>query len=101
MPNLNDVAHQFRLVVERAPRNSARIVGIVLEREKGKILHASVLLQVIEKARSPRDSTAGIRPNFNVLVDSLKGRPAQFERRVELMDRARPLHVERGVILGE
>src|SRR5260370_19438179 len=51
MPHLNDVAHEFGLVIKNAPRRLARIVGIVLERKERKILHASLLLHILEEER--------------------------------------------------
>src|SRR5580700_10049483 len=53
MPHLHDVAHEFWLIVERAPGNSARIVGIVLKGEEREILYVSMLLEVVEKTGGP------------------------------------------------
>ena len=55
-PNLHDVAHQFRLVIQAAPGNSAGIVGIVLEGEKRQIVEPVVLLQIIQRKRAVQET---------------------------------------------
>ena len=71
MPNFHDVAHQLGLVIEHAPRRFARIVRVMLERKERKIVHAPVLLQVIDKARGPRNVALRVGPDFDVFVHSL------------------------------
>ena len=76
VPHLNDVVDQFGLVIKNSPWSLAGIVGIVLEREESKILHAPVLLQIVQESRGPRDTAVSIGPDFDVLVYALERWPA-------------------------
>src|ERR1700722_15564745 len=95
------MADEFGLVIESAPWNFARIIGIVLERKKHQVLHPAVLSQILQEANCPRDLSAGIGPDFDVLVHALKRRTAELERGIEAMKRSGPLQIERRVVLGK
>ena len=101
MPNLHDMAHQLGLVIQHAPRGSAWLIRIVLEGKKREIVHAAMLLHVIDKTCGPRDFSVRIRPDLDVFIHSLKRRPAQLQLGIHVMNRGRPLQIERGVIFRQ
>ncbi len=73
----------------------------MLERKKCQIVHATMLLQIIDEPRRPRNPSIRIRPDLNVFVYALKRWAAQLQRRIHTMNRRRPLQVQRGVILRQ
>ena len=89
---------QLGLVIEATPGDSARIIGIVLEREEPEIIQAAVLFQIIQEATQPGNLAVTIGPDFYVFVDSLEGRSAKLQGGIDAMKRCGPLEVECGVV---
>src|ERR1700722_1824687 len=88
---------QFRLFVKAGPAYAARLVWVVLERKKLKVLHAVVLLKVSDEAAKPGGFPLRVRPDLDVLVDALEGWAAELEAWVNFTDRRSKLQVKRVV----
>src|SRR5215510_3758803 len=78
-PDLQDMTHQRRFIVQVAPLHLAGLEGIMLEGYKRQIVQSAVGLQVIEKAAHPRSSSLCIRPYLNVFVHSLEDWSTKFQ----------------------
>src|SRR6266702_7801784 len=59
-PDLKDVLHQLRLLVESLPGDGARLERIVLERNEGQVEEPAVCFQIIYEAPHPRCTSLGI-----------------------------------------
>src|SRR5271167_2592560 len=67
-PDLENVAHQRRFVVQTAPTDLARFVGIMLKGEKGQVLNTAVRFQVIQKTSRPGNFSLGVRPHHDIFI---------------------------------
>ena len=57
--------------------------------------------QIVEESSQPRSAALRIRPDLDVLADSLKHRSAQFEVPINLVESGGELQVQSGVVLGQ
>src|ERR1700677_3947516 len=77
-PDLQDMFRQLRFFVERLPGDSARLVGIVFERDECQILQVTVRFQVGDEASHPRLSALVVGPDGDVFVDAFENGAAEF-----------------------
>ena len=98
--DLHDVRDELRLVVEVVPRDLARVVRVMLERQEGELREPSSVLEVAEKAPEPRRFALGVGPRADVLVLARERGAPELQRRVDAVERRRPLQIESRVMLG-
>lgn len=62
---------------------------------------ACVRFQVIEEAAEPGASSLGVRPNLDVLCDTLEYRTSEFQIRIYAMNRRGPLQVQSTIVFRQ
>ena len=103
MPGLDNLIDVGWLHVERVPL-AAEVraeAGIVLEGEEGEVLERVVRLEVAKEAAEEGDAAIGVGPGVDIARCAFKRWAAEFGLRHQLVNGARELHVERGVILRQ
>ena len=81
--------------------NLAGLKRVVLERCKREIAQAAVGLEIVDEASQPGSLAFGVGPHLDVFVHALEYGATEFQRRVQTVQRRRPLQVKGSVLFRQ